>query len=129
MKKFIEILAICLALALSHIAVGQNGRAGQHPIKKKGLNNETAQITADQISTDGQTVTYIGNVSVTTDRVTAKGADKATLDIKTKKITIWNTNKRFKAYYKTRAEDHSFYDDRVEYTPGSRVVVYTSLPN
>lgn len=128
MKKFIEILGICLALTLSHIAVGQNSRAGERPIKKKGPNNETAQITADLISTDGQTVTYIGNVSVKTDRLTAQGADKATLDIKTKKITIWNTNERFKADYKTRAEDHSFYDDRVEYTPGSRVVVYTSLP-
>lgn len=116
-------------LNLSHLAVGQNGNGVKSTGKKKVPRNETAIITADKISTDGQTVTYIGNVSVKTDRLTASGADKAILDIKTKKITIWNTNKKFRADRKTIEEDSSVADDRVEYTPGSGVVLYTRLQN
>ncbi|QRR01410.1 hypothetical protein [Dyadobacter sandarakinus] len=61
--------------------------------------------------------------------MTVQRADKATLDIKTKKLTIWNTNKKFRVDIATGDQDCNFSKGRVEYTPGSGVVMYATLPD
>ncbi|MHA4738922.1 LptA/OstA family protein [Dyadobacter sp. MSC1_007] len=121
MLKPFGILVIFFAIGLSHLCIGQKIKPKASRNGKEDLRNETANITADKIISDGQTITYTGNVSVTTKKITARKAEKAILDRRTNKITIWGS-KNFISKCKTVCEDVKSPEDRVEYVLGSGLV-------
>lgn len=121
MWKPLGILLIFFVIGLSQLCTGQKITSRTSRNAKKDLRNETANITADKIISDGQTITYTGNVSVTTMKITARKAEKAILDRRTNKITIWGS-KNFISKCKTIGTDVDSPEDRVEYVLGSGLV-------
>jgi lipopolysaccharide export system protein LptA len=121
MWKPLGILVIFFVIGLSQLCTGQKITSRTNRNAKEDLRNETANITADKIISDGQTITYTGNVSVTTMKITARKAEKAILDRRTNKITIWGS-KNFISKCKTIGTDVDSPEDRVEYVLGSGLV-------
>lgn len=121
MLKSVKLLSICVALGICHLCIGQkNPQTGKHK-QKESLKNETAAITADQIVAEGDTITYLGNVSVTTKKITARKAEKVIFERKANKITIWGS-KEFKSRCKTIANGYNLPEERIEYVLGSGLV-------
>ena len=118
MLTSIKILSICIALGICHVSIGQKHPQKGNLKQKESLKNETAAITADQIISEGDTITYLGNVSVITKKITARKAEKVIFDRKANKIVIWGS-KEFKSRCKTIVNGYNLPEERVEYVLGS----------
>ncbi|HWV32735.1 MAG TPA: hypothetical protein VN038_23900 [Dyadobacter sp.] len=118
MLKPVKILSLCIALCICHLSIGQKYPQTGKLKHKESLKNETAAITADQIIAKGDTITYLGNVSVTTKKITARKAEKVVFDQKANKITIWGS-KEFRSRCRTIVNGYNLPEERVEYVLGS----------